>query len=568
MGKPLFFNSVNGDRKYDADDITEWLTPFFTTGVFKGDLQVVANNNMSVTIRTGYCNIGGKVKHFEEETTLDLETASGTLNRIDNVILRRNDTDRDLYLMIQTGGYAATPSAPEITRSGAVYDLKLAEIYVSAGTIKITQADITDCRMDSEVCGWVSSTVDEIPFDQIKIQFDDWFAKMKEQFSDDAVGALQSAIDAAGKKLETIEEGANKTVVDLELSSSSENPLQNKAIAANLTSRTKSIALDTAGWYRIARYTGGAANIIGASDNSCKLVIKRSYSSTSNEHHEVELLGIYNNLKFRNIADISNMPNITQVRYVTDTDGYGYFEIYYNANTANSITIILKDIKSVSGEWVLISPEPATTTETVKVSMMLPQNSYGETSKLHDAVKIGNADFNGTTDITLEQMGAAPSSHTHNYAPSSHTHNYAGSSSAGGAADLAKKLESSVLYEGQLSVSVAGGSFSNSKSTSLRLDTASYSRFEIEGYVDSTNNMFRFECNKNEFLSSSRLKPYTIIKTVSEALWYMYNINTYYDSSDSLLVINFDAALYDLDGTVAITLGNHTVTIKKITGYY
>ena len=29
-----FYNSDNGDRVYDADSFSEWLRPFFKTGVF------------------------------------------------------------------------------------------------------------------------------------------------------------------------------------------------------------------------------------------------------------------------------------------------------------------------------------------------------------------------------------------------------------------------------------------------------------------------------------------------------------------------------------------------------
>ena len=97
----MFYNSVEGDRVYDADDMTDWLKPFFVTGVFNGQMQVTANDDMTVTVADGYVNIGGKVKKFPNAQTFDIETASGTLNRIDNVIVRRNDTDRDITVMIQ-----------------------------------------------------------------------------------------------------------------------------------------------------------------------------------------------------------------------------------------------------------------------------------------------------------------------------------------------------------------------------------------------------------------------------------------------------------------------------------
>ena len=171
-----FWNS-NNDRYYSADSMGDWLRPFFKNGVFNGQLQVTANNDMSVTIADGYGYINGKHRHFLNPTTLDLEIASGTLDRIDAVILRRNDTERRIHLLIVTGGNAKSPVAPELVRSGAIYDLKLAEIYIAAGTVRITQAEITDTRMNSAVCGWVAATVDQIKFEQITAQFDAFFAK-------------------------------------------------------------------------------------------------------------------------------------------------------------------------------------------------------------------------------------------------------------------------------------------------------------------------------------------------------------------------------------------------------
>jgi len=173
----LFYNSVEGDRVYNADDMEEWLRPFFVTGVFNGQLEVTANDDMSVTVAPGYVNINGKVKRFPSNITLDLETASGTLNRIDSVMVRRDDTERDIDIIVVKGGYAEHPTAPEVVRSGGRYDLKLCDIYVAAGSIGIGQQDITDTRADSSLCGWVVATVTEINFDQITAQFNAYFAR-------------------------------------------------------------------------------------------------------------------------------------------------------------------------------------------------------------------------------------------------------------------------------------------------------------------------------------------------------------------------------------------------------
>lgn len=179
-----FWNS-NNDRYYDAESMADWLRPFFCNGVFNGQMQVTANDNMSVTVAAGYGYINGKHRHFLQPTTLDLETASGTLDRIDAVMIRRDDTERRIYLTIVKGGNATTPTAPAPTREGAIYDLKLADIYIAAGTIRITQAEISDTRMNAAVCGWVAATVKEIDFTQIQAQFDAYFAQYKKNISDD-----------------------------------------------------------------------------------------------------------------------------------------------------------------------------------------------------------------------------------------------------------------------------------------------------------------------------------------------------------------------------------------------
>lgn len=189
-----FYNSRDGDRKYDADSMTEWLKPFFTTGVFNGGLQVTANGNMTVTIQPGHVNIGGKVRNFKEPTTLDLEVASGTLNRYSSVFVRRDDVERDIYLIVKTGGLAALPTPPDVKRDDGIYDLKLADVYVAAGTISITQANITDTRMIKAVCGWVTATITEMDFTQIQAQFNAFFAEYKPRIEADYNAYVQSII--------------------------------------------------------------------------------------------------------------------------------------------------------------------------------------------------------------------------------------------------------------------------------------------------------------------------------------------------------------------------------------
>ena len=211
----LFWNSQNGDRPYNADSFSEWLQKFFTTGVFQNDLQVVEYSGMTVTVGTGYANIKGKVRFFDQSANVTLSPASGSYPRIDTIVVERNDTDRAITLKAVTGAYSGdSPAATAPVRSGAVYQIVLAEIRVEAGATAITQADITDKRADSSVCGWVTSTVDELDISQWLAQaeaefaewlsdsqseFTTWFNAMKDQLSTDAAGHLQQEVESTIK---------------------------------------------------------------------------------------------------------------------------------------------------------------------------------------------------------------------------------------------------------------------------------------------------------------------------------------------------------------------------------
>ena len=215
MQYPLFYNSVKvdgvDDRAYDAESFSDWLKKFFTTGVFEGELQVSAVSGMGISVSAGYVNIKGKVMMFGT-TPLTVGTADGTYYRIDSVIIERNDTDRQFYIKIVPGTTGTESSVTGVTpvRSGVVYQLVLARIMVRPGATAITQADITDTRADSNLCGIVASTVTEMDFSQFKAQFDayfnnfktgqqadfnDWFANLQYTLDGDVAGHLQNEID-------------------------------------------------------------------------------------------------------------------------------------------------------------------------------------------------------------------------------------------------------------------------------------------------------------------------------------------------------------------------------------
>lgn len=209
----LFWNSDNGDRKYNADSFERWLRKFFTSGVFEGDLQVLASSGMTVMVQTGYANLFGKVGLFETVSSITLDTPNSRYPRIDTIVVERDDTNRIIQVKNVTGAYSGDnpqPTTPTWDETSGIYQLVLAQIYVGAGVSEITQADITDTRTDTTICGYITGTVQEMDFSQFAAQFEsyfeqfedtnqaefeDWFQEMKDQLSTDAAGHLQAEID-------------------------------------------------------------------------------------------------------------------------------------------------------------------------------------------------------------------------------------------------------------------------------------------------------------------------------------------------------------------------------------
>jgi len=157
-----FFNSVNGDRKYDASRFAEYFASFIGNGVFPNPsdgLQVMANDDMTVTVKAGKAWINGYILINDDDYILTLEPADGVLDRIDRIVARYDVADREMRIEVKKGTFASSPVPPDLQRDVDAYELALADIYVGAGVVSIAQGNITDLRNDKDLCGRVNSLI-------------------------------------------------------------------------------------------------------------------------------------------------------------------------------------------------------------------------------------------------------------------------------------------------------------------------------------------------------------------------------------------------------------------------
>lgn len=164
------------DRAYAAAQFAGYFACFVGNGVFLGQsqgLQVMAANPsaMSVNIMPGRAWINGYWYSNDDNLPLSLELSDAVNPRIDSVILRHDISARTITALIITGTASAQPTAPEVVRNSDFYDLKLADIYIAAGSIVVNPVAITDTRPNSEVCGWVSGLIDQVDTTSLFVQY-------------------------------------------------------------------------------------------------------------------------------------------------------------------------------------------------------------------------------------------------------------------------------------------------------------------------------------------------------------------------------------------------------------
>lgn len=173
------------DRVYLAAQFAAYFASFIGNGVYaehSNQLQVVAmpTPQMQVSVEKGQGWINGYWYENTDTMYLPIEVADGVLNRIDSIVLRLGFAERNMWLMVKKGTPAVNPTAPEVTRTADYYDLQLATVSIPASSIRITQAQIQDTRMNQDVCGWVTGVVKQLDTTTLFNQFETYFQEFKE----------------------------------------------------------------------------------------------------------------------------------------------------------------------------------------------------------------------------------------------------------------------------------------------------------------------------------------------------------------------------------------------------
>ena len=204
-----FFNSKNGDRKYNAEQMASIFDGLIKDGVYDtvGDIfAVTPGTGMQVLVGSGRAWFDHTWNNNDAQYPLAITAADVSLPRYDAVVLETNhsDTVRTNRLRVLTGTPASNPVKPTMTSTANVKQHPLAYIKVTAGATAITQSMIQVVVGTSE-CPFVTGIIDtaeiDALFQQWNGEFNEWFENLKAQLSDNVVANLQGQIDDLEEKL-------------------------------------------------------------------------------------------------------------------------------------------------------------------------------------------------------------------------------------------------------------------------------------------------------------------------------------------------------------------------------
>ena len=197
-----FFNSLNGDRKYNAAQMSAIFDGLIIDGVFASigtAFAVKAAGGLTVNVGIGKAWFDHTWTVNDSILPMTAPEAEVLLDRIDAVVLEVNGMEsvRNNTIKFVKGNPSSAPSRPTLTNEGNVHQYPLCYIYRKYGTAVINQADITP-MVGTESTPFVTGILQTISLDELlgkwqdelnrftdarSQEVDDWIAQEESDFT-------------------------------------------------------------------------------------------------------------------------------------------------------------------------------------------------------------------------------------------------------------------------------------------------------------------------------------------------------------------------------------------------
>lgn len=273
-----FFNSMNGDRRYNAEQMSAIFDGIINDGILANigtAFTVTSTGGNSVEIGVGRAWFNSTWIYNDAILPLTLGDSDLVLDRIDAIVIEINHTDevRKGDIIVVKGTPASSPVRPTLTNTEDVHQYALAYVYRKGDSTYFDQADITSMigtsgtpyvtgilqvqNIDNIVAQWQQQWINWFAGEQVEgetakkqmidawnqwfagetsgdeSEFNTWFAQMKSDFltwfenlqavlEPDAATALANKVTDLDDRFETL---AKERSVYEDLEDSNDDPI-------------------------------------------------------------------------------------------------------------------------------------------------------------------------------------------------------------------------------------------------------------------------------------------------------------------------------------------------------
>lgn len=237
-----FYNSLNKDRVYNAEQMSSIFNGIITDGIFStiGDaLMPIAGTGMQVIVKTGKCWFNSTWTLNDALLPLDVEAADVSLTRIDAIVVEIDSSigTRANTIKMLKGTPSANPAKPTLANSEHLHQYALGYVTVSAGVTSIT-ADKIEVNVGKATCPFITSVLQQTDitdlFNQWNAEFTTWFENVQAQLSGDVAANLQRQIDALKNADNILITDTSAGILSLPADSSVDKGLQELGLKVNM----------------------------------------------------------------------------------------------------------------------------------------------------------------------------------------------------------------------------------------------------------------------------------------------------------------------------------------------
>ena len=233
-----FFNSLNHDRRYNAQQFSAIFDGIINDGVFANigvAFAITVDSGVTINIGVGKAWFNSAWVYNDALLPKTLEGSEVVLDRIDAVVIEvdHNESVRMGDIKIVKGTPSSSPQNPVLANETNKHQYPLAYIYRKAGSTAISQADITN-MVGTSSCPYITGILQVQNIDNIvaqweaqwnqwyaeqvsqadtgaselladmKSEFDNWFADVQALLEDDVATALAAEVAALQGKFDTL----------------------------------------------------------------------------------------------------------------------------------------------------------------------------------------------------------------------------------------------------------------------------------------------------------------------------------------------------------------------------